>query len=346
MPTRLVRDGLIESDPFDELGLEWEPYYIRLLLIVDDYGRYDATLRALTARMFPLKREISTEQVAAFLQRAESLHMVRLYEHGGKHYLQIENFRQRIRGRSKWPAPPGVVDGEAQDDDGTAPPQDRERPPQAANRPQEAGEEPPRAAPCPPTAGNCPQLAAQDVDGGGAVGDLTTTPKKARGGNRAHAAPDLQTIVTGHHREFASSIQRCRPEWGGEITHWEWPLVAMSWNVEAGNISPETFDIIRAYLDAEPPNANRYDYPDDRELFIRRFSTVRQKAEHWARRTKWHTRHLAGARKEEEQARNRRLQEEAEALSPEERLRLVNELRELNGKPPLTPEEEAAFRQQ
>jgi hypothetical protein len=107
MPTRMIRDGLLGSDAVNALSTPAEVLFFRLLLIVDDYGRQDARPAILRAKLFPLKlNAVSDADVSAWLDECRRAGLVRVYEVGGKPYLEIPKFNQRLRAKkSKFPEP-------------------------------------------------------------------------------------------------------------------------------------------------------------------------------------------------------------------------------------------------
>lgn len=125
MPSRVIREGIIDSEAVNSLDLDAEVFYRRLMSIVDDYGRFEARPELIRARLFWLQPDLwSVERVQKCLtdvSQARSrvsqspsndrqmqdcnLPLVTIYEVGGKKYLQINNFQQRTRTPSKYPAP-------------------------------------------------------------------------------------------------------------------------------------------------------------------------------------------------------------------------------------------------
>lgn len=83
-------------------------FYDWLITLVDDYGRHDARPFVLRTQLFPALMDLVREaDVSRCLQSCEASGLVRLYEVDGKPYLELLNFRQRIRAdKSKWPGPP------------------------------------------------------------------------------------------------------------------------------------------------------------------------------------------------------------------------------------------------
>ena len=109
MPNRIIRDGLLTSERFDALNWREQCFFTRLLLVVDDYGRYDARAKVLRSILFPLSLDkVSQSDVESCLKSLEAAGLVRLYEVAGKPYLEVLNFRQRVRAKvSKYPSPDG-----------------------------------------------------------------------------------------------------------------------------------------------------------------------------------------------------------------------------------------------
>jgi hypothetical protein len=112
MPSRILREGIIESTAVSALSDSGELLYRHLMSVVDDYGRFTANPEVIRARCFPLQlgrwplsrvrealAEIST-------MRTDDDHaLVDLYQVGGRMFLQLNNFQQRVRTPSKFPQP-------------------------------------------------------------------------------------------------------------------------------------------------------------------------------------------------------------------------------------------------
>lgn len=108
MPNRIIREAFITSEKVDSLNVEAERFFFRLLLIVDDYGRTEADATLLLARTMPRKIvTVTTRDIEHWLQECAVDGLVNLYEVGGKRYLEVPQFNQRIQSKaSKFPAPP------------------------------------------------------------------------------------------------------------------------------------------------------------------------------------------------------------------------------------------------
>lgn len=107
MPDRIIREGIISSDAVNTLSWGAEVFYRRLLNKVDDFARYDGRASILRAQLYPLQLDKVTEpDIAKWIAESREAGLVRVYEVEKKPYLEVENFRQRIRAKvSKWPPP-------------------------------------------------------------------------------------------------------------------------------------------------------------------------------------------------------------------------------------------------
>lgn len=103
MPSRLIRDGLIESEAVLSLPVEARWLYVTILLIADDVGLFEATEFHLAR-----KADLSRPVIGKLLPMLVDADLVRLYQGPGMRQLGfIPRFRQRLQiQRTKLPAPP------------------------------------------------------------------------------------------------------------------------------------------------------------------------------------------------------------------------------------------------
>lgn len=119
MPNRILREGILSSEPVDRVAGEpaVEVTYRRLISLADDFGRYSANPSLVRSGAYPLRPDMySAEQISEHLRKCETAGLIRRYEADGKPFLEVLRFGlgQRLRAkRSKYPAPPGAVDGSA-----------------------------------------------------------------------------------------------------------------------------------------------------------------------------------------------------------------------------------------
>lgn len=109
MPTRMLREGILTSEPVSLLSWPAEVFYRRLMSAVDDFGRYYAKPELLRAACYPLQLDkVGNSDIAKWLGETQKTGLVRVYTVTGKEFLEIVNFRQQVRAKhgSKYPAPP------------------------------------------------------------------------------------------------------------------------------------------------------------------------------------------------------------------------------------------------
>lgn len=109
MPDRLVRDSILDSDRVNSLSFGAEILYRRIMSIADDYGRYEARITALKGKCYPVRPndDITNDMVAGWFDELVGAGLIRCYTIAGKDYLEIQNFRQRLRSmKGKFPPPP------------------------------------------------------------------------------------------------------------------------------------------------------------------------------------------------------------------------------------------------
>lgn len=100
----------IHSEAMDSLSPEAEVFFVRLIMIADDYGSYWASPSALRAALFPLKaysnKSYSDVKVADWLDECITAGRVFKYTAGGKSYIRIDDFGQRKQNmRNTFPQP-------------------------------------------------------------------------------------------------------------------------------------------------------------------------------------------------------------------------------------------------
>lgn len=106
MGNRILRD-CTDSEKMSRLDVYSERFFYRLIMVVDDYGRYYAHAGLLKGRMFPfLLDKIRETDITRWLADCQKAGLIVLYEVDDKNYLQIEDFRQRLdKAKEKYPPP-------------------------------------------------------------------------------------------------------------------------------------------------------------------------------------------------------------------------------------------------
>ncbi|MEO6052848.1 MAG: hypothetical protein ABIP97_02445 [Chthoniobacterales bacterium] len=107
MPERLLRPGILTSERINMLSMGAEIFYRRLMSVVDDFGRFDARPSILRASLYPLQIDrVSEASLMEWRAEAVSAGLLSVYSVQGKEYLEMSNFRQRLRAaKSKYPGP-------------------------------------------------------------------------------------------------------------------------------------------------------------------------------------------------------------------------------------------------
>ena len=113
MPGRYIREGLLDSDRFEALrehgGAQAQLFYMLLLLCVDDYGRCRNHPIWLRSKVFPLRDDIRETDISRWLAACEKSGLIAFYgeAEGDTTFIQVYNFGQQTRSKSKYPDPPG-----------------------------------------------------------------------------------------------------------------------------------------------------------------------------------------------------------------------------------------------
>jgi hypothetical protein len=102
MPTRLIRDEMLESEAVLSLPVEARWFYVSILLSADDVGLFEATTFKLTRRA-----DIRRDHGERYMEMLVDADLVRLYLVDGKRFGFIPKFRQRLQiKRLRYPPPP------------------------------------------------------------------------------------------------------------------------------------------------------------------------------------------------------------------------------------------------
>jgi hypothetical protein len=106
MPTRVVREGILTSERVDQLSELAELFYRRLMNVADDHGRYQAHPTLLRAACYPQRVDRYTDaQVTEWRDECARAGLLLVYRVGRSEYLQMVDFRQQTRSKSKYPDP-------------------------------------------------------------------------------------------------------------------------------------------------------------------------------------------------------------------------------------------------
>jgi hypothetical protein len=109
MPNRLLFDSLLSSQRWNDLPASAQCFYVRLMLVVDDFGAYDGRESVIAHHCYPTHR-VDVAELLAALHAAD---LIVRYSNAGKPYIALMRWRNEVRGKRKFPAPP--VNNDADD---------------------------------------------------------------------------------------------------------------------------------------------------------------------------------------------------------------------------------------
>jgi hypothetical protein len=117
MPNRILRDWT-DSYRVEALTAAGERMFVRLIMKVDDHGRFHADPRLVKSACFPLLTVPDTH-VGRWLDELDAAGLIVRYEVAGRKCLSICGFAQRLRAkRAKFPPPDGQPDDWSPSNDG------------------------------------------------------------------------------------------------------------------------------------------------------------------------------------------------------------------------------------
>lgn len=115
MPSRILRDWT-DSLALAELSPEAERFFVRLIMKADDYGRFHGDERLLKSALFPLLADARLSAVRSWRDECAAARLLAPYQdERGRVFLEIVNFGQQRRAKSKFPEPAGNALASASD---------------------------------------------------------------------------------------------------------------------------------------------------------------------------------------------------------------------------------------
>lgn len=109
MPNRILKETICTSDTINQLSSFEEVVFYRLIVNVDDYGRFDARIPILKARLFPLRLDVTLKNIEEAVAKLASVGLVEIYNVDDEPFLHLPSWHlhQRLRNsKEKYPAPP------------------------------------------------------------------------------------------------------------------------------------------------------------------------------------------------------------------------------------------------
>lgn len=119
MPTRYLKESIKTSETIDQLSWFEEVLFYRLIVSVDDFGRYDGRASVIKSMLFPLKDNVSVKAIESAIVKLVRVHLIAVYERNGKRFLHLPSWNTHQTApravKSKYPDP-----NEEQNDECTA----------------------------------------------------------------------------------------------------------------------------------------------------------------------------------------------------------------------------------
>lgn len=107
MPQRFLRPGITNSEKWNGVSFGAQSLFIRILTLVDDFGRYDGRIAILHGHCFSMRPDVTVKQTAAYRSELQTNDLISIYEATGREYLQVNQWQERARSdKSKFPDPP------------------------------------------------------------------------------------------------------------------------------------------------------------------------------------------------------------------------------------------------
>lgn len=104
MPQRFLRPGITTSRCWDACSWQGQSFYIRLITLVDDFGRYEADFTLLKSHAFPLREDIRAPQVQKLCEELQANQLAVFYKSDGKAYVQLLKWEEKPRAsESRYP---------------------------------------------------------------------------------------------------------------------------------------------------------------------------------------------------------------------------------------------------
>lgn len=116
MPNRIIKESICRSDSIDSLSWFEEVLFYRLIVVCDDFGRFDGRPAIIKGSCFPLKDDITKKHISAAIDKLSTVGLVRGYEVQGRPYLQLTAWdcHQQIRAKnSKYPSPDDDIENQS-----------------------------------------------------------------------------------------------------------------------------------------------------------------------------------------------------------------------------------------
>jgi hypothetical protein len=109
MPQRFLKPGLTHSKRFNQVSWFSQALFVRLITLVDDFGRFESDPVLLTSLAFPrggpASEPVDPVTVQLALRQLVDVDLILLYRVADTSYLQLNRWVERHRSASRFPAP-------------------------------------------------------------------------------------------------------------------------------------------------------------------------------------------------------------------------------------------------
>lgn len=104
MPQRFLRPGITDSERWNSCCWQVQSFYIRLITLVDDFGRYDGNPKLIRGHAFALREDVTSERISEMLLELQKSSLIELYQVSDKQYIQMKNWQETPRAtKSRFP---------------------------------------------------------------------------------------------------------------------------------------------------------------------------------------------------------------------------------------------------
>lgn len=110
MPQRFLRPGITTSDRWNAVSWKAQSLFIRIITLVDDFGRYDGRVPILHGQCFALRSDVTPKETGTLRGELATAGLIIVYQVDGKEFLQVCLWQERARSEtSKFPDPPKLT---------------------------------------------------------------------------------------------------------------------------------------------------------------------------------------------------------------------------------------------
>lgn len=109
VPQRFLRPTITNSRRWNACSFPAQSLFIRILTLVDDFGRYDGRIPILHGHCFALRSDINPQETAALRSELQANGVIEVYGVDGKEFIQVLEWQERPRSeKSKFPNPVNI----------------------------------------------------------------------------------------------------------------------------------------------------------------------------------------------------------------------------------------------